>query len=108
MVRPAGRRRAARQGDQEPRAAASTHGAGGTGAPNVTFEFTDKGRKIWQNVTREIAERGSRSVGILPGQTPADANQHFAIVLDDELVSIPYIDFRKNADGIDGRNGSQI
>ncbi len=83
-------------------------GTGGSGAPNVTFEFTDKGRKIWQDVTREIADRGSRSVGILPGQTPADANQHFAIVLDDELISTPYIDFRKNADGIDGRTGSQI
>ena len=83
-------------------------GASGSGAPNVTFEFTDKGRQIWQDVTREIADRGSRSVGILPGQTPADANQHFAIVLDDELISIPYIDFRKNADGIDGRTGSQI
>jgi SecD/SecF fusion protein len=79
-----------------------------TNAPNVTFQFTDKGRKIWQTVTREIADRGSRSVGILPGQTPADANQHFAIVLDDELVSTPYIDFRKNADGIDGRTGSEI
>ena len=83
-------------------------GAGGSGAPNVTFEFTDKGRKIWQDVTREIADRGSRSVGILPGSRPEDANQHFAIVLDDELISTPYIDFRKNADGIDGRTGSQI
>jgi SecD/SecF fusion protein len=77
-------------------------------APNVSFKFTDKGRKIWQDVTRAIADRGSRSVGILPGNTPADANQHFAIVLDDDLISTPYIDFRKNADGIDGRNGSEI
>ncbi len=83
-------------------------GSGGDGQPNVTFEFTDKGRKIWQKVTRDIAQRGSRSVGLLPGQSPADANQHFAIVLDDQLVSIPYIDFRKNLDGIDGRTGSQI
>nr|MBA3747072.1 protein translocase subunit SecD [Solirubrobacterales bacterium] len=83
-------------------------GTGGDGAPNVTFEFTDKGRKLWQEVTREIADRGSRSVGLLPGQTAADANQHFAIVLDDQLVSIPYIDFRRNSDGIDGRSGSQI
>ena len=83
-------------------------GAGGDGQPNVTFDFTDKGRKIWQDVTREIADRGSRSVGLLPGQTAADANQHFAIVLDDQLVSIPFIDFRRNADGIDARNGSQI
>ena len=29
-------------------------------------------------------------------------------MLDDELVSIPYIDYRKNSDGIDARNGSQI
>jgi SecD/SecF fusion protein len=83
-------------------------GAAGSGQPIVTFEFTSKGRQVWQDVTRRIAQRGSESVGILPGQRPQDANQHFAIVLDDELVSTPYIDFRQNPDGIDGRNGSQI
>jgi len=83
-------------------------GAGGDGAPNVTFEFTDKGRKLWQEVTREIADRGSRNAFLLPGQTADDANQHFAIVLDDELVSVPFIDYRANPDGIDGRTGSQI
>ncbi|HEV7808248.1 MAG TPA: protein translocase subunit SecD [Solirubrobacteraceae bacterium] len=86
------------------------NGTGGTGSPNVTFEFTKKGQKIWLKVTREIADRGSRSVGLpgVGGKTADDANQHFAIVLDDELISTPYIDFRKNADGIDGRNGSEI
>jgi SecD/SecF fusion protein len=83
-------------------------GAGGNGQPIVTFEFTSKGRKIWQDVTRRIAERGAASVGLLPGQNAANANQHFAIVLDDELVSTPFIDFRQNPDGIDGRTGSQI
>ncbi|MGI8730530.1 MAG: protein translocase subunit SecD [Solirubrobacteraceae bacterium] len=83
-------------------------GPSGNGAPNVTFEFTDKGRETWQEVTREIAQRGSRSVGVLPGQTAADANQHFAIVLDDQLISIPFIDYQQNPDGIDGRTGSQI
>jgi len=78
------------------------------GGPIVTFEFTKKGRQIWQDVTRRIAERGSESVGLLPGQDASSANQHFAIVLDDELVSTPYIDFRRNPDGIDGRTGSQI
>jgi SecD/SecF fusion protein len=81
-------------------------GSGGSGEPNVSFKFTDKGRKIWQDVTREIAERGSRSVGILTGG--ANADQHFAIVLDNELVSAPSIDFQEYPDGIDGRNGSQI
>ncbi len=80
----------------------------GSGGPIVTFEFTSKGRETWQKVTREIAERGSESVGLLPGQDASSANQHFAIVLDDELVSVPFIDFRRNPDGIDGRTGSQI
>jgi SecD/SecF fusion protein len=83
-------------------------GAGGNGQPIVTFDFTSKGRKIWQNTTRKIAERGAASVGLLPGQSAANANQHFAIVLDNELVSTPFIDFRQNPDGIDGRTGSQI
>jgi SecD/SecF fusion protein len=82
-------------------------GGGGTGEPIVTFDFTKKGRQIWQDVTRRIAQRGSESVGILPGQAEA-ANQHFAIVLDNELVSAPQIDFKKLPDGIDGRNGAQI
>jgi SecD/SecF fusion protein len=87
---------------------ATDSGTGGTGEPIVTFDFTDKGRKIWQDVTRRIAERGAASTGILPGQSVADGFQHFAIVLDDELVSVPSIDFQKYPDGIDGRNGSQI
>ncbi|MEA2224486.1 MAG: SecD/SecF fusion protein [Solirubrobacteraceae bacterium] len=82
------------------------NGTGGSGSPIVTFKFTDKGRKTWERVTKEIAQRGSRSLGILPGQTEAD--QHFAIVLDNELVTTPYIDHLKNPEGIDARNGSQI
>lgn len=83
-------------------------GAGGSGEPIVTFKFTDKGRKIWEQVTKEIAERGAESVGILPGQGAGDVAQHFAIVLDNELVSTPFIDFQQNPEGIDARNGSQI
>ncbi len=80
-------------------------GAGGSGAPIVTFNFTDKGRATWERVTREIAQRGQLSVGI---QQNADSLQHFAIVLDNELVSSPTIDFNDYPEGIDGRNGSQI
>ncbi|MGH2943269.1 MAG: protein translocase subunit SecD, partial [Solirubrobacteraceae bacterium] len=83
-------------------------GPGGSNSPIVTFKFTDKGRETWERVTRQIAERGRDSVGVLPGQTAADVQQHFAIVLDNELVSTPYIDFNQNPEGIDARNGSQI
>jgi len=83
-------------------------GPGGSSEPIVTFQFTDKGRGIWEDVTKRIAERGQQSVGILPNQTPDQVAQHFAIVLDNELVSTPFIDFQQNPEGIDARNGSQI
>jgi SecD/SecF fusion protein len=84
------------------------NGTGGTNQPIVTFKFTDKGRKIWERVTKAIAERGANAVGILPGQGASDVAQHFAIVLDNELVTTPFIDFQQNPEGIDARNGSQI
>ncbi|MFL5851814.1 MAG: preprotein translocase subunit SecD, partial [Solirubrobacteraceae bacterium] len=83
-------------------------GAGGSGQPIVTFDFTSRGREIWQDVTRRIAQRGQESLNPALGVTPDLARQHFAIVLDNRLVSVPYIDFQQNPDGIDARNGSQI
>src|ERR671929_63108 len=74
--------------------------------PIVTFDFTSKGRAQWQKTTREIAQRGQEQ--FIPGQSPQNAFQHFAIVLDNELISVPFIDFQQNPDGIDARNGSQI
>ena len=82
------------------------NGAGGTGQPTVTFDFTSSGRKKWQNVTREIAQRGEDQ--LLPGQDSAGVANHFAIVLDNKLISVPFIDPRENPDGIDGSNGSEI
>src|SRR3954452_4729603 len=81
-------------------------GTGGSGNPIVTFNFTDKGRDIWQKTTRKIVQRGQAS--LLPGADPQSAVQHFAVVLDDKLITVPYIDFQQNPDGIDGSNGSQI
>jgi SecD/SecF fusion protein len=82
------------------------NGTGGSGNPIVTFNFTDKGRKIWQDTTRQIVQRGQEQV--LPGQDVTSAFQHFAVVLDNKLITVPYIDFQQNPDGIDGANGSQI
>jgi len=81
-------------------------GPGGNGAPNVTFDFTDKGRRIWKQTTQAIAQRGQAQQ--LPGVPPDAAAQHFAIVLDDEIISAPYINFLENPQGIDASNGSQI
>src|SRR3954453_18999726 len=82
------------------------NGAGGTGQPIVTFSFSDKGRKSFQRTTQAIAQRGSNA--FIPGQHPTNARQHFAVVLDNELITTPYIDFQQNPDGIDATNGSQI
>jgi SecD/SecF fusion protein len=76
------------------------------GEPIVTFDFTGKGRRAFQDITRRIAQRGVDNA--LPGTDPQQASQHFAIVLDNELVSAPFINFQENPDGIDGSTGAQI
>jgi SecD/SecF fusion protein len=77
-----------------------------TNVPNVTFDFTGHGRKVWHQATRAIANRGRDS--FIPGSNVQSAFQHFAIVLDNQIISAPYIDFQQNPDGIDGINGSEI
>ena len=70
--------------------------------PIVKFEFTDRGREAFQEITRAIAQRGRDNAFRAPDP------QHFAIVLDDELVSAPSIDYVEYPDGIDGRPGAEI
>src|SRR5215216_2351231 len=79
----------------------------GGNEPIVTFDFTDKGRKAFQKITAEVAQRGADNAN--PLNPDAEQNsQHFAIALDNELVSIPFINYRENPDGIDGSTGAQI
>src|SRR4051812_41428540 len=73
--------------------------------PIVTFNFTSKGRKAFHDITRTVAQRGQDNAF---GGDPISTSQHFAIALDNELVSAPYINWRDNPDGIDGANGAQI
>jgi SecD/SecF fusion protein len=69
-----------------------------TNAPNVSFEFTDTGKAAFQSVTKRIAQRG-----LLQGD-----RQNFAITLDNQVVSLAYIDPRRYPEGIDGSNGAEI
>ncbi|CAN5431066.1 protein translocase subunit SecDF [soil metagenome] len=80
-----------------------------TNQPNVNFEFSDKGQDAFATVTKDIAERGLTNA--TPGISAQDASQvsgHFAVVLDNEIVSRPIINFVENPAGIDGRQGAQI
>jgi SecD/SecF fusion protein len=80
-----------------------------TNGPVVLMQFTGKGKKIFHTITRREAERGAL---VCQGQRDSTAvqncAQHFAIVLDREIQSVPYIDFVRNPDGIPGDNGAQI
>jgi SecD/SecF fusion protein len=77
--------------------------------PNVNFGFTDQGRDAFQEVTRQIAQRGQASaIGPVAGEQAAQLSGHFAVVLDNEVKTRPIIDFSQNPDGIDGRQGAQI
>lgn len=73
------------------------------GNPDVTFSFTGKGENAFQNVTSEIAHRGDRVSGL--GQS---LNQHFAVALDNKLITVPQIDFKQYPDGIQGGGGANI
>ncbi|HLI59253.1 MAG TPA: protein translocase subunit SecD [Solirubrobacteraceae bacterium] len=82
---------------------ASTDSAG---QPDVTFGFTPKGSRAFQNVTMAIAHRGRNL------QLGSRHNfQHFAAALDTNLLTVPQIDYTQYPDGIvntGGSGGSEI
>ncbi len=77
-----------------------------TGQPDVTFGFTSHGKTVFEKVTKEIAHRGQEAK--LPGVSNEAALQHFAVVLDGQLITVPSIDFNKYPEGIDASTGSEI
>jgi SecD/SecF fusion protein len=77
-----------------------------TGQPNVNFGFSSHGKAVFEAVTKKIAHRGQEAQ--LPGVSREAALQHFAVVLDGQLITTPSIDFTKYPEGIDSSNGSEI
>ncbi len=79
----------------------------GDGKPEVTLGFTGHGGKEFQAITAAEYSRGQIVAGSSGGDT-SQLNQlyaqHNAIVLDNRLQAIPYIDYTNNAfqDGIVG------
>ena len=73
------------------------------GTPAVTFDFNAAGRSAFRNVTAAIARRGQEVSTV--GQT---FNQHFAVALDNQLITVPSIDFKTYPDGISGDSGADI
>jgi preprotein translocase subunit SecD len=75
----------------------------GTGTPKVTFGFTSKGKTEYQNLTAQVTHRGELASGA--GQT---LNQHFAVALDNQLITVPLVDFKLFPYGISGDVGADI
>jgi SecD/SecF fusion protein len=72
-----------------------------SGAPDVAITFTSRGQAAFRALTRRETAR-------VPAASGPEAFPHFAIVLDHRLLSVPYVDARTNAGGIDGRQGIVI
>jgi SecD/SecF fusion protein len=80
-----------------------------TGEPEVLMSFTGKGASKFHEITREIAREGRIRAAQLPAGTDQSAAfGHFAIVLDNQIKSFPYIDFNSTPDGISGSGGARI
>ncbi len=73
------------------------------GNPDVSFGFTGNGKNAFQDVTATIARRGELSS--LGSET---FNQHFAVALDNQLITVPSIDYRQYPDGITADNGADL
>jgi SecD/SecF fusion protein len=73
------------------------------GAPDVSFGFSSKGKNEFQSVTAAIAKRGNLVSGLGKAY-----NQHFAVSLDNQLITVPSIEYRTYPDGIPGDTGAQI
>ena len=74
-----------------------------SGAPDVAFGFNSRGNTEFQKVTAQIAQRGQQVSALGP-----QLNQHFAVALDTQLVTVPQIDFKQYPNGIVGGNGANI
>lgn len=74
-----------------------------SGDPDVTFGFSARGATAFRKLTTDIAHRGDLVSG--PGSV---FNQHFAVALDNKLITVPQIDFKSYPGGIPADNGADI
>ena len=77
------------------------NGPGGSGQPNVTFDFTGKGRERVAEGHAQASPSAARSSALR--RRPRDASTSTSRSCSTtSSISVPYIDFQQNPDGIDG------
>ena len=67
------------------------------GSPDVEFGFTSRGQNEFSSVTKQIAHRGAE---VASGSQALD--EHFAVALDNQLITVPSIDYKVYPNGITG------
>lgn len=72
----------------------------------VRFGFTEHAARAFERLTRQIAIRGMEAQ--LPGVTRRDAEQHFAIVLDEQLIAAPRVDYAAYPEGMNPANSTLL
>ncbi len=83
------------------------------GLPIVSMTFNGRGAKLFEEITRNLAEKGRKDFNEAKAANPdaqldpVQYSRRFAIILDGEFKTAPYIDFSQNPKGIQGAN-SQI
>jgi SecD/SecF fusion protein len=83
----------------------------GEGAAFVQMAFTSSGNRKFRNLSKTLAIRGQALANAAGEGGSSDISvtiryaQHFAIVLDDQLESSPFIDYKQNPNGIDPTSG---
>lgn len=73
------------------------------GNPDVSFSFDRHGQEVFLQVTAIVARRGERV-----SRAGELFNQHFAVMLDGKLLTVPQIDSKTYPDGIDAGQGADI
>ncbi len=59
---------------------------------DLAMDFTDEGGDTFQDITADLAQRGQM----------LQTNQTFAVILDNEIISRPFVDFRELPNGVPG------
>jgi SecD/SecF fusion protein len=81
-----------------------------SGQPVVSMTFNDRGGKLFKDITSKLAAQGKADYDAAkatdPTAQPLNYVRQFAVILDGQLETYPYIDFQRTPDGI-GKN-SQI
>jgi SecD/SecF fusion protein len=79
-------------------------------APVVLMQFSGHGSNEFERITKNEAQAGQQAATLAGQGGSSDPNvvtsfaRHFAIVLDNKLQSAPYIDYKRNPEGIAGGN----